>query len=146
MFASKYNPVTQIVPSASARGTVRSGSFTSPAAKVISCQESAENNEPDCETQIAANNPQAVAAVSVPATGVVSRGFQNAAKLPKFALMAACLQKMNPSTISAARAITLADVNRFCTILPYRMPSEFVQVNSAITANAVSCAVDKEIA
>src|SRR6476661_4258635 len=47
-FASRYRTMTVIVPRASARGIVQEGLRTSPEAKVMSCQESAENREPDC--------------------------------------------------------------------------------------------------
>ena len=54
--------ITAPHPSAMASGRFLRGSFTSPAMIVMSCQESAENNDPDCDTQMAANNPNAVAA------------------------------------------------------------------------------------
>ena len=61
--------MTVTVPSPSARGKVRRGLRTSAAAKVMSCQESAENNDPDCVTQMAANNPKAVVASSPTPSG-----------------------------------------------------------------------------
>src|SRR3989442_15738043 len=67
--ASRYSTMTITVPNTSAWGRVRSGFFTSPAAKVMSCHESAENNEPDCETNIATNTPKADMTPSPPASG-----------------------------------------------------------------------------
>src|ERR1700685_1531030 len=99
-----------MVPIASARGMVLPGSFTSPAAKVTLCQASAENMDPDCETQIAANKPNPVSALSDAVSGVTSCGVQ---KFPKLAAIASCFQKISPSRISPASAITLAEVNRF---------------------------------
>src|SRR5271156_5711101 len=68
------------VPMASESGRLRRGFFTSPAVKVMSCQESAEKSEPVCATQIATSRPKAVVALSPVASGpgiaeiVVNRG------------------------------------------------------------------------
>ena len=56
--------MTIAVPSASDKGMLRFGSFTSPAVNVILFHASAENNEPVCETHSAMKSPKPVIAVS----------------------------------------------------------------------------------
>ena len=51
-------------PSASASGMLRLGSRTSPAMNVMSCQESAENSEPDCATHSATISPKTLPAAT----------------------------------------------------------------------------------
>src|SRR5581483_6763626 len=99
-----------MVPRASARGRVLAGFFTSPAAKVMPCQASAENREPDCETQSATKRPNPVKASRVAVKGVTLRVLQKPVKL---ALTAAWFQNMKPMSTSAASANTLADVKTF---------------------------------
>lgn len=53
--------MTSDVPIKSERGRLRCGFFTSAATKVMSCHESAENNEPACEMQMAINSPNVLA-------------------------------------------------------------------------------------
>ena len=61
-FASRYRAMTMPVPRASDSGMLRRGSRTSPAVKVMLFHASAEKSDPVCDTQIATNNPNAVAA------------------------------------------------------------------------------------
>ena len=56
--------MTIVVPKASDSGTLRRGSFTSPAVKVMLFHASAEKSEPVCETQMATNSPNEVEADS----------------------------------------------------------------------------------
>src|SRR5579875_1444148 len=119
------------------------GFFTSPPANVTLFHASAENMQPDCETQIAANRPKPVNALSEAVSGVTSRGVQ---KWEKFATTASCLKKMKPRRMRAASATTLADVKTFCTILPYRTPRVLDQVSSPITMIPASWLVESETA
>ena len=62
MLASRYSPMTTMVPSARDSGMFRRGSFTSPAVNVMLFQASAEKSDPVCATQMATNSPKALAA------------------------------------------------------------------------------------
>src|SRR5579862_7198883 len=110
--------MTAPVPSASDSGTFRLGFFTSPAVNVMLFQASAENNDPVCATQIAANSPNAVAAVRPAETGSIFFGVQTSA--PKLAEIAPEFQpRNNPVRIRPNSAPILVVVKMFWMILPY---------------------------
>src|SRR2546426_9510665 len=110
--------MTSPVPKASERGTLRRGSFTSPAVKVMLFQASAEKSEPTWATQMAINIPiTPLVADTIPTDarsdwiGVTTPGVH---KLEKLALMAAALRltKM-PSAINASSDNVFAEVKTF---------------------------------
>ncbi len=80
-FASRYNPMTIIVPSASDSGILRRGSFTSPAVNVMLFHASAENSDPVWATQMATNRPNVVTAASPGTISTPPRSCHNAPKL-----------------------------------------------------------------
>src|SRR5436190_18520064 len=110
---------------------------------VMSCQESAEKSEPDCATHSATIRPKVLAA----ATPSEASNDPRANALVKLAWTAVEFQpRKRPARMRAASAMVLAEVKRFCTILPYSRPRELVHVSSAMTAMATSCAVESETA
>src|SRR5262245_2614454 len=103
--------MTTDVPRASDKGMFRRGSFTSPAVKVMLFQASAENKDPVCATQMAANKPNAVTADS---PGTMSAASLTDHIRPKLSATAAGFQpSVNPTRTNATTAPVLADVKRF---------------------------------
>ena len=93
-----------------ASGRLRRGLRTSPAMKVMSCQESAENNEPTCDTEMATRSPNTLPAMT-PSDG---SKLLNRHMSVKLVWMAAALRpSSSPAIIRAARATVLALVKTF---------------------------------
>src|ERR1041385_5082403 len=127
-------------PKNMASGTLRAGLRTSPATMVMSCHESAENSEPDCATQSATSRPNALPA----ATPSEASNDPSEKALVKFACTACEFQpRKRPIRLRPASAMVFADVNRFWMMRPYSIPRELVQVRTAMTAIARSCAVER---
>src|SRR3954470_4629770 len=142
--ASRYRPMTIEVPSASDSGTFRRGSRTSPAVKVMLFHASAEKSDPVCETQIATNNPNVVAAET---PGVMSENPRRVQNLPKLSATASWFQpRIMPTATSPTTAPVFVVVKTFCTIRPYSRPRVFVHVSRAMSRTPTSCAVESESA
>src|SRR6266853_4314200 len=134
--ARMYRTITIVVPTASESGTFRRGSFTSPAVNVMLFQASAEKSEPVCETQMAMNNPNAVAAET---PGVMSENPRVVQNCPKLSATAVRFQpRIRPTATSPTTAPIFAVVNTFWTMRPYSRPRVLVQVSSAISSTPTS--------
>lgn len=143
MLTARYSPITIAVPSASESGRLRCGLRTSPAVNVMLFQASAANNAPTWAMQRATSNPNPVSGETPGAAGVKPLGVPESLK---FRLDRSSIPSEYANTITANRAPSLADVNVFCTILPYRTPRLFVHVSSPMRSTPTSCAVEREIA
>src|SRR5271169_5358317 len=120
------------------RGSVVLGSLTSSDANVMSCHESAENSEPDWETQNTITMLR-MAIRELPGCNVGGR----CQKTARFACTdETCQPAVRPSKISAPRAPSLATVNEFWIIFPYSTPRALVAVSRAITSRPTNWAVD----
>src|SRR5258706_13128305 len=103
--------MTMVVPGASESGTFLRGFFPSPAVNVMLFQASAEKSEPVCETQMAMNNPNAVAAET---PGVMAENPRVVQNCPKLSATAVGFQpRIRPTATSPTPAPTLPVVDTF---------------------------------
>src|SRR5579863_1691468 len=119
------------VPSASERGRLRLGFFTSAAVNVMLFHASMAKSEPTIATAIRVMVPTNHVGLSG-GYGCVSERLALRQKSVKFAARAAAVENHIPSNTSAASEPIFATVKIFCTIEPSRRPRVLIQVTTAI--------------
>jgi len=120
--SAAYATITIATPRIRPRGRSRLGSRTSPAENVSAYQ------------------PSYVHSVAINATPNGTASASGAAGSAAPQSTAARAGRSAPPTTSAAIAPSLASVNRFCTLAPWRTPKWFVAVSTTIASSAASCA------